>query len=392
MTEKEMERNQPFFYWLCSVSGIGDLTIAKLLKQACPEEIFYADEKTLSGWNEEKILGESQLRNLKKARKTWNLYTEYEKLGKSGISIYPVYHSGYPQKLLHIPGCPAALFVKGSLPKEKAPSLAIIGARDCSGYGKRVAEEFSGYLGGQGVQIISGMARGVDGISQRAALLSGGSSFGVLGCGVDICYPSQNRLLYEELCKRGGVLSSYVPGTEPKSAHFPPRNRIISGLSDAILVVEAREKSGTLITVDMALEQGREVYALPGRVGDILSEGCNRLIAQGAGIAVSPKALLEEIWNLKEKQSVCVEKISCKKQEQKEELCEKLDKEERAFYRSLEDEPRTVEELLGEARQYLKASIDMPTAYEILFRLSMKGMAEQVGGGYYYVRARTSHF
>ena len=149
-------------------------------------------------------------------------------------------------------------------------------------------------MGRAGIQVISGMARGIDGISQQAALSAGGTSYGVLGCGVDICYPAQNRRLYEELLEKGGLLSTYTPGTKPLPQYFPPRNRIVSGLSDALIVIEARQKSGTLITVDMALEQGRDVYVVPGRITDRLSDGCNHLLTQGAGVFLSPESFAED--------------------------------------------------------------------------------------------------
>ena len=158
-----------------------------------------------------------------------------------------------------------------------------------------MAEWFAGELVAAGVQVVSGMAAGVDGIAQRASLRAGGRSFGVLGCGTDICYPTDNRDLYETLQKRGGILSEYAPGTPPDAFHFPMRNRIISGISDAVLVVEAKERSGTRITVDLALELGRVVFVLPGRITDNLSAGCNRLLRQGAGIALSPKDIMEEM-------------------------------------------------------------------------------------------------
>ena len=145
------------------------------------------------------------------------------------------------------------------------------------------------------MQIISGMAKGIDGIAGRGALDESDASFAVLGCGVDICYPKENRDLYEALCERGGVISEYCPGTEPEARLFPPRNRIISALSDALLVIEARERSGTLITVDCALEQGKDVWAVPGRVCDAKSAGCNELLRQGAGVAASPEVMLEEM-------------------------------------------------------------------------------------------------
>lgn len=201
----------------------------------------------------------------------------------------------YPARLLEIPDPPERLYVLGKLPEEKVPSVAIIGARECSEYGNYVAARLGECMGRNGIQVVSGMARGIDGIGQTAALDAGGSSFAVLGSGVDVCYPARNRRLYERLRERGGVLSEYPPGTPALSRNFPPRNRIVSGLADAVVVVEAREKSGTLITVDMALEQGKEVYAVPGRVTDALSSGCNRLVKLGAAVLLDPEELAEEL-------------------------------------------------------------------------------------------------
>lgn len=215
--------------------------------------------------------------------------------GEAGIRMVERGERYYPARLLEIPDPPERLYVLGRLPEEKVPSVAIIGARECSEYGSYVAARLGECMGRNGIQVISGMARGIDGIGQTAALDAGGSSFAVLGSGVDVCYPARNRRLYERLRERGGVLSEYPPGTPALSRNFPPRNRIVSGLADAVVVVEAREKSGTLITVDMALEQGKEVYAVPGRVTDALSSGCNRLVKLGAAMLLDPEELAEEL-------------------------------------------------------------------------------------------------
>ena len=215
--------------------------------------------------------------------------------GEAGIHMVERGERDYPARLLEIPDPPERLYVLGRLPEEKVPSVAIIGARECSEYGSYVAARLGECMGRNGIQVISGMARGIDGIGQTAALDVGGSSFAVLGSGVDVCYPARNRRLYERLRERGGVLSEYPPGTPALSRNFPPRNRIVSGLADAVVVVEAREKSGTLITVDMALEQGKEVYAVPGRVTDALSSGCNRLVKLGAAVLLDPEELAEEL-------------------------------------------------------------------------------------------------
>ena len=201
----------------------------------------------------------------------------------------------WPARLKDLAGMPEELYVIGELPRDDVPSAAIVGSRLCSAYGHTQADAFGRVLAEHGVQIVSGMALGIDGYAQRGALTAGGKSFAVLGSGVDICYPRSNRKLYRDLAVQGGLISEFPPGTQPYSYNFPQRNRLISALSDIVLVVEARKKSGSLITVDFALDQGRTVFALPGRVGDALSDGCNYLIAQGAGIAWSPEALLEEL-------------------------------------------------------------------------------------------------
>ncbi len=201
----------------------------------------------------------------------------------------------YPKRLLAYPDMPSVLYLIGSLPEENVPTVGIVGARLCDQYGKKTAEEFSEIFAAAGIQVISGMAIGIDSLAQKGALAGGGKSFAVLGSGVDVCYPPGNQALYDTLCRTGGVLSEQPPGTPPLRRNFPLRNRIISGLSDILLVVEAKSRSGSLITADFALEQGKSVYAVPGRVGDLLSDGCNQLIAQGAGIAWSPEPIIEEL-------------------------------------------------------------------------------------------------
>ncbi|MDO4803842.1 MAG: DNA-processing protein DprA [Lachnospiraceae bacterium] len=201
----------------------------------------------------------------------------------------------YPARLRDLPHMPDGLYVKGNLPDDNAPSVAIVGARMCSGYGRNTAFAFGKKMAECGISVISGMAIGIDGAAQEGALAGGGKTFAVLGCGADVCYPRSNINLYSQLPQHGGIISEFEPGTKPFPYNFPLRNRLISALSDVVVVVEAREKSGSLITVDYALEQGKSVYAVPGRVGDALSDGCNYLIAQGAGIAWSAEAILEEI-------------------------------------------------------------------------------------------------
>ncbi len=203
---------------------------------------------------------------------------------------------GYPPRLLELERMPAGLYVIGTLPEPSDKSVAIVGARSCSDYGRKEAVRFARELAKHGVQIISGLAYGIDAWAHWGALEGGGRTFAVLGSGTDVCYPRANYPLYRRIIREGGgILSEFAPGSPPAAWHFPLRNRIISGLADLVLVVEARKKSGALITVDYALEQGKSVYAVPGRLGDPLSEGCNLLLAQGAAPACSPEQLLEEL-------------------------------------------------------------------------------------------------
>lgn len=236
-----------------------------------------------------------QLGALKAARYAGCPEAYQARLEAAGVRYIAFEDRIFPEKLRQIPDPPFGLFLKGTLPDTGRPSAAIVGARACSEYGKAVARAFSQALAERGVQIISGMARGIDSVGQEACLKAGGYSLAVLGNGVDICYPKELKELYDRLQLQGGIASSYSPGVGPMAWNFPPRNRLISGLSDMVLVIEAREKSGTFITVDMALEQGREVYVVPGRITDSLSQGCNRLLSQGAQAILDTDQLIEAV-------------------------------------------------------------------------------------------------
>lgn len=202
----------------------------------------------------------------------------------------------YPEKMRQCSGMPSRIYVKGRLPSQDRKTVAVIGARMCSPYGRIQAFRYAKILSEAGVQIISGMALGIDSEGHRGALEGKMPTFAVLGSGVDVCYPRTNKKLYDRiLWENGGIISECPPGTEPMPWCFPARNRIISALADLVLVVEAKENSGSLITAGFALEQGKMVSAIPGAVSDALSMGCHKLIYDGAGIAYSPQILLEEL-------------------------------------------------------------------------------------------------
>jgi len=373
----EIEKKEmPYFFWLCGIKGFGDKTVKSLL-DICPipSRIYYSSEDLVYLWKSLGILNESQAETLEKAKKTGDIYSPYNELKNKNIDIIPITNKDYPKKLKEIPDAPAALYVRGQLPQEREPLLAIVGARDCSPYGRRAAEYFANAMAKEGVGIISGMARGIDGIAQRSCLAAEGRSYGVLGCGVDICYPPQNKDLYLRLPKQGALISSYVPGTSPKPMLFPARNRIISALSDGILVIEARMKSGSKITVDMALEQGKDVFAVPGRIDDPLSLGCNDLIKQGAGIADCAQTILEALFN----QKVCSKSPEEIIKERLKAAIEKMPSDEGIILCILCDDPKSLEEILSSAEeQGLKLTAS--SLRQILIRLSIRGYVCEVAG------------
>lgn len=285
-----MDKYKYFFGCLHTVGGAA---MKKLLMRYGSEyDIYNASDNSIEN---SAILTTNQLNELLGRRRDWNIDKEWELVNSKEINTVTITDDDYPERLKNIAGLPYMLFCKGKLPDEDRPSVAIIGARMCSEYGKRMARHFAEGLAERGIQIISGLASGIDGLSQKAAIDVGGDSYGILGSGIDICYPANNKELYERLQHKGGVISEFPIGTAPMAPNFPKRNRIISGLSDIVLVIEAKPRSGTSITVSMALEQGRQVYAVPGRIDDALSQGCNSMIADGAGIAYSVDCILGEI-------------------------------------------------------------------------------------------------
>lgn len=215
-------------------------------------------------------------------------------VGRCDANVITMKDSMYPEALKNIPDPPVALYYRGKLEKESV-CVAVVGSRRASAYGLEMARRLSQELARHGVTVVSGMARGIDSKAHSGALEVGGRTIAVLGCGVDIVYPSENSGLMEKICESGAVISEYIPGTPPISFNFPARNRIISGLSQGVAVVEANEKSGSLITADFALEQGRDVFAVPGNINSINSTGTNKLIKDGAKIVTNAGDILDEL-------------------------------------------------------------------------------------------------
>lgn len=278
-------------YWLASLMSINSRKRiqARMLCDSA-RELYEKSEKSLQKMH---IFTEEEIELLHKSRQTFDPEQQWSMLAEKKISFVPYSSPEYPERLRHIYQPPCGIFYRGSLPGGEK-TVGIVGARMCSEAGRSLANQFGKKLARCNVSVISGMALGIDSAAHAGALSAGGNTFAVLGCGCDICYPKASRNLYQNMPQQGGVLSEYPPGAEPLPFRFPERNRIISALSDILIVVEARERSGSLITVDCALEQGKDVYAVPGRYEDTLSRGCNRLIHQGAGILYDIDVFLEE--------------------------------------------------------------------------------------------------
>ena len=224
-----------------------------------------------------------------------NVEDEIEKAKNSNVRIITLFDKEYPESLRHIDNAPSILYLKGNIIEEDCFAVAIVGSRLMSDYGRKIAADLASDLASSGLTIVSGMARGVDTVSHRGALRAGGRSIAVLGCGLDICYPSENKELMNSLSASGCVMSEFPLGTPPVRENFPRRNRIISGLSLGVLVVEAASRSGSLITARFALEQGKEIFAIPGNITSSKSEGTNNLIKNGAKPVHSAEDIIEEL-------------------------------------------------------------------------------------------------
>lgn len=354
---------EEYWYWICSIGGLYRDGIRRLTEYfGDPKYLFYAKDKEINGLP---ILNAAEKKALVQAKNNTDIDKEYHNRRKKGIDFISIGHPAYPGRLKAIPDPPFGLFYKGTLPGEETYAAAIIGARRCSGYGRQMAEEIGERLALSGIHTISGMALGVDGFGQCAALRAGGNSFGVLGSGVDICYPKRNRDLYDALAVQGGILSEYPPGTQPLPIHFPLRNRIISGLSDVVIVVEAKEKSGSLITADCALEQGRDVYVVPGRMNDELSRGSNLLIAQGAGIITGVDALLKELGVEGEKE----------RKNKKNKIT--LETKENLVYSCLDFNSKSLDQILS------TVNLPVKELAGVLISLQLKGLVKESAKNFY---------
>ena len=282
-----------YWLWLTGRSGMSALRLSQLMERyGSPEQIYFTDPGEFELW-------EDMPRNLRTSLEDKSLQTADEILAQCdelGISLLTIQDANYPDCLKNIADPPAVLYYKGKLPDfDRELTIGMVGARECSQYGETMAARLGLDLARAGAVIVSGIAQGIDSHAIKGALAGGGTVVSVLAGGMDIKYPWQSRFLYDDVAAAGALISEYPPGTAHKGTHFPIRNRIISGLSDGVIAVEAKEKSGTMITMDLALEQNRDTFAVPGPADAPMSGGTNHLIRMGwAKLVTSAADILVE--------------------------------------------------------------------------------------------------
>ncbi len=362
-------------HWLAlqRVPGVGNILFKRLIEAyKHPQAVFEAQDKSLTqveGMSENVAQGIHGFNNFDTVDR------ELEKMQNQDISLLTLDDPAYPPLLFAIYDPPPVLYVKGNWERmaggtEPADTsffpVAVVGTRKPTPYGKRTTEQLCSALTDHGVTIVSGFARGIDGLAHKTALSASGKTLAVLGCGIDLVYPPEHRKLYDDISEHGVILSEFPLGTPPVSHNFPKRNRIISGLSLGCLVIESGLKSGSLITARLALEQGREVFAVPGPIHSEMSEGPHQLIATGAKLVQTVSDILEEICPQYTKHNeIPVSNLPA------------LEAEEKHIFDHLSLEPKHIDLLISESQR----SASEVTG--ILLTLELKGVIRQLAGQYY---------
>lgn len=353
-----------YLLWLTRLDGLGPVKQKALLGAfgngggvygASPEQL-----RCVPG------ISEHNLSVLTKNRDLDETAAFAKSLDEKGIRVVTICDSFYPDLLREIHDPPVLLYLLGSLPDEGMPKVSLIGARRCTDYGLRAARDLSRSLAANGVVVVSGMASGIDSMAHKGAIEGGGLTVAVLGCGVDVCYPSENRDLRRQILENGCLISEYPPEEKPLPGYFPARNRIISGLSRITVVTEAAKRSGTLITVGQALDQGREVMAVPGNINSRQSEGTNSMIKDGAGVVTEADDILRALGI--------------------ERKARRTDKPNRSA--NLAHNEKIVYDLVGPAPVYLdeiieKSNSQAQTINYILMMLELRGLIRKLPGQRY---------
>lgn len=351
-------------YWIgfTFVKGIGAVRFQRLLDRFGDAESAWGAAPTELA---EAGLSLKLIERLVAIREKVDLSRIWNQIQSKEIQVLTWLDEAYPQRLKEIEQPPPVLYLRGELSTEDDWAVAIVGSRKVTPYGRQVTEQIASFLAANGITVVSGLARGVDAIAHKAALNAGGRTFAVLGSGVDRTYPPENRALAEQIFEQGAVLSDYAPGTPPEASNFPPRNRIISGLSMAVVVVEAGETSGALITADFAAEQGREIFAVPGNILAPQSKGTNKLIQKGALPLLSANDIMQTLNLTRVGQHKAARKAL------------PADEVEAKLLNAMSDEPQHVDEIRNQT------GLPVEKVSATLVMMELKGMVRQVGNMQY---------
>jgi DNA processing protein len=351
-------------YWVgfTLIKGIGAVRLQALIHH-------FGDLETAWKANPAELaeagLGAKLVERVIQARENVDLEKISEQIARQGIQILTWDDASYPARLREIDQPPPVLYLRGEYLPDDVFSVAIVGTRRVTPYGRQVTEEIASFLAANGITVVSGLARGVDAVAHTAALKAGGRTIGVLGSGVDRIYPPEHRALAEQMMERGAVVSDYAPGTPPDASNFPPRNRIISGLSLAVVVIEAGDTSGALITAEFAAEQGREIFAVPGSILAPQSKGTNKLIQNGAQPLLTASDLMQALNLTRIGEHKAARKIL------------PSDEVEAKLLAALGEQPVHVDELGNQT------GLPIEKVSATLTLMELKGMVRQVGGMHY---------
>ncbi len=361
--------------WLNNIEGIGTEDILGLKKTLGNVwNIFDAGEAVIAA-----VIGEGKARKIIKSKIGGRIPELYDRLMEKGISILYPEKAQYPVKLRNIYIPPQLLYVKGRIKNclnEYNKTIGVVGSRNPSTYGREICRYFTEKLSSEGFNIVSGLALGIDGIAHRTAVEKGGYTVAVLGSGINVAYPRTNIELYAQIEEKGAVISEYGLDVKPNPWQFPIRNRIISGLSDAVLIVEAKSGSGSLITAEHAAEQGRIVYSIPGRVMDKLSDGNNQLLREGAICATKPEDIVEDMVGVSDYDNISRGNIASEimiKNDKNNDLSE----EERMILECLSLDPVYIDEILQ------RTHFGVAKTISLLYALENKRYIKQPDRGYY---------
>ena len=357
------------FWWLAlgRVPGVGSMTFLKLLQRfGSPEAVFRAPLRSLL---EVERVGRRVAEAILAFRDRGEVESELSRMDRLGIEMILYGREPYPPALAAIPDPPPYLFVRGKIVPEDRAAVAIVGSRAASQYGLKTTYRIARDLAGTGITVVSGLARGIDSEAHRGALAGGGRTIAVMGSGLNVIYPPENRELFDRVAERGAVVSEYPLDAEPDAAHFPTRNRIISGMCLGTAIVEAAPKSGSLITAQLALEQGREVFAVPGSVDSMRSRGTHHLIRQGACLVETAQDILDELGPLLDPRVVRPEQVAPPPAPE-----EPLSVEEDRLLGLLREEPMHIDELSREC------GLSPSSVSVALLQLELKGRVRQLPG------------